>query len=138
MSQAPTAPPAPDPLHRTAAELESGLDHVRRSPADLGRLELIVRRPAIDEREVLDEGELDLAIGLVGDTWRDRGSTRTLDNGPHPDMQLNVINARAAELVACSIERWPLAGAQLYVDLDLRDANLPPGPRPPIGDGGSR
>src|SRR5262245_4014639 len=123
-----------DPIHRSTAELESGLEHVRNSPADLGTLELIVRRPAVDEREVLDEGELDVTVGLVGDTWSKRGSTRTPDGGPHPGMQLNVINARAAALVACSPERWPLAGDQLYIDLDLCDANLPAGTQLAIGD----
>jgi len=43
------------------------------------------------------------------------------------------MNARAAALVAGSRERWPLAGDQLYVDLDLGLANLPPGTRLYVG-----
>ncbi|HKA82863.1 MAG TPA: hypothetical protein VKD21_03335, partial [Acidimicrobiales bacterium] len=66
-------------MHLTTSRLEDGLDHIRSSPTDRGLVELIVRRPAVDEREVLDEGELDLAQGLVGDTWRTRGSSRTPD-----------------------------------------------------------
>ena len=119
--------------HLTTSQLEAGVDDVRRAPSDAGRLELIVRRPAVDEREVLDTGELDLAVGLVGDTWNQRSSRRTEDGSPHPDMQLNIMNARAAALIAGGRDRWPLAGDQLYVDIDLRDENLPAGTRLAIG-----
>jgi hypothetical protein len=119
--------------HLTTAALEAGLDHLRRSPADLGTVELIVRRPAENEREVLPEGTLDLSEGLVGDTWRERPSSRSTDGGPHPDMQLNVMNARAALLVAGSDERRALAGDQLYLDFDISVANLPPGTRLALG-----
>jgi hypothetical protein len=119
--------------HPTAAALEAGLDHVRRSPTDHGRLELIVRRPAENEREVLTVGVLDRDEGLIGDTWRLRGSSRTGDGSAHRDMQLNVMNARAAQLVAGREDRWALAGDQLYVDLDLSEENLPPGTRLELG-----
>jgi hypothetical protein len=119
--------------HLTTPELEAGLDHIRQAPQDNGTLELIVRRPRVDEREVLDEGELDLQTGLVGDSWSARGSTRTGDGSSHPDMQLNIMNARAAALVAQDKARWPLAGDQLYVDLDLSTDNLPPGTRLALG-----
>ena len=123
------------PTHHTRAELEGGLDHIRSSPADEGTLELIVRRPAVDQREVLDEGVLDLAEGLVGDTWNARASKRTADGGPHPGMQLNVMNARAALLAAGGDpDRRSLAGDQLYLDLDISHANLPAGTRLEIGE----
>lgn len=121
------------PRHLTAAELEAGLAHVRLSPRDGGVLELIVRRPRIEEREILEEGELDLRVGLVGDSWSVRTSSRTADGSPHPDMQLNVMNARAIALVAGERARWPLAGDQLYLDLDLSAENLPPGSRLALG-----
>jgi hypothetical protein len=111
--------------HLTTTQLESGLDEIRRSPADQGVLELIVQRPAVDERVVLDEGELDADEGLAGDTWNVRGSKRTDDGSAHPDMQLNIINARLLRLVAQDPARMPLAGDQLVVDLDLSEANLP-------------
>jgi hypothetical protein len=120
-------------LHATAAELEAGLAEIRRSPADEGTVELIVRRPDVDEREVLEEGLLDLDEGLVGDHWRHRGSSRTDDGSAHPDMQLTLINSRVIALVARDPERWQLAGDQLYVDLDLGPENLPPGTRLALG-----
>ena len=122
-----------DVMHLEMTELEAGLEEIRRSPGDGGVLRLIVRRPRVDEREVLEEAELDLSEGLVGDNWKDRGSSRSADGGPHPDMQLNVMNARAIALFARDRERWPLAGDQLYIDMDLSDENLPPGTRLSIG-----
>jgi len=119
--------------HRSLQELEAGLAIIRESPKDSGTLALIVRRPDIDVREVLDEGVLDLVDGLVGDSWSRRRSTRTETGSAHPDMQLNIINARAIALVAQVKDRWPLAGDQLYVDLDLSGTNLPPGARLALG-----
>lgn len=95
---------------------------------------LIVRRPAVDAREVLEEGELNADEGLSGDTWRMRSSSRSGDGRAHPDMQLNVMSARAAALVAQSDDRWALAGDQLFVDLDLSAANLPAGTRLAVGE----
>jgi MOSC domain-containing protein YiiM len=118
---------------RSTAVLDSGLDHVRCSPCDVGRVELIVRRPAVNEREVLSEGALDLAVGLVGDTWSVRPSIATPDRSPHPEKQLNVMNARVVALLAGSEDRWALSGDQLYVDLDLSEANLPAGTRLALG-----
>jgi hypothetical protein len=119
--------------HLTRPELEAGLDRIRSAPADEGPLDLIVRRPAINAREVLTVAELHPAHGLVGDTWRTRGSSRTVDGSAHPDMQLNIMGSRAAALVARSPERWPLAGDQLYIDMDLSERNLPAGTRLSIG-----
>jgi hypothetical protein len=117
----------------TTTDLEAGLDHIRRSPSDVGTVELIVRRPAVDTREVLQEATLDPAHGVVGDTWAQRSSRRTPDGSAHPDMQLNVMNARVIALLAGDPDRRPLAGDQLYLDLDLSEANLPPGTRLTLG-----
>lgn len=121
-------------IHLTREQLEAGLDDIRRSPADGGRLEMIVQRPAEDARVVLEEGELDLEEGLAGDNWRQRGSSMTDDGLAHPDMQLNIMNSRVLALVAQQPERMPLAGDQLIVDLDLSEANLPAWTRLAIGD----
>ena len=121
-------------LHVTAAELDAGLDHIRQSPKDSGVLLLIVRRPAVDRREVVDEGEIQLDVGLVGDTWPTRPSSRTPDGSPHPERQITIMNSRAVDLISGGAHRWPLAGDQLYVDLDLSLDNLPPGTQLRIGD----
>ena len=119
--------------HLAMEELEAGLEVILQAPKDQGVLEMIVRRPEIDVREVLEEGALDPVEGLMGDSWKDRGSTRTADGSAHPDMQLNVMNARVIALLAQSKERWQLAGDQLFIDLDISLENLPPGTRLALG-----
>ena len=119
--------------HLTAEELQAGLDHIRCSPKDEGVLDLIVRRPTVNERELLEQAELDLLQGLIGDTWNRRRSKSTPDGSPNIEMQITVINSRAAALVAREKNRWQLAGDQLYVDLDLSAENLPAGTRMALG-----
>lgn len=121
---------APSGEYRNASELAAGLDHIRSSPAEAGTLELIVRRPAEDEREVIEEGMLSFDEGLIGDMWRRRWHA---GGAPNPNAQLTLMNARAIALFAGSRERWPLAGDQLYVDLDLSFENLAAGTRLVIG-----
>jgi hypothetical protein len=106
---------------------DADLSDVRESPATGGTVELIARRAAEDEREVLEQGELAPGDGLVGDYWRPDGSEDGYDT------QLTLMNSRAAALVAGPRSRWAIAGDQLYVDLDLSGANLPPGTRLGLG-----
>jgi MOSC domain-containing protein YiiM len=47
--------------------------------------------------------------------------------------QLTLMNARVADAVAVTRERWPLAGDQIYVDLDISHENLPAGSRIRVG-----
>jgi hypothetical protein len=119
--------------HLTTAELEAALDHLRQAPKDDGVVHLIVRRPEVDQREVLDEAELDTELGMIGDSWKVRGSRRTLDGSAHPDMQINIMNSRVTALVAQEKDRWQLAGDQLYIDMDLSKDNLPAGSRIAVG-----
>jgi hypothetical protein len=118
----------------TKEQLEAGLDELLKSPFDNGILEMLVRRPKIGEREVLQTGELDLEVGLIGDNWKTRGSSRTTDSFGHPEMQLNIMNSRAIALLAQEKERWQLAGDQLFIDFNLSDENLPVGSRLKIGE----
>src|SRR5512143_3242108 len=97
----------------TMEQLEAGLDHIRQSPKDNGTLELIVRRPGVDEREPLTEATLDVNDGLLGDNWKTRGSSCKTD------MQITIMNSRVIDLLAQGRDRWQWAGDQLYVDLDL-------------------
>lgn len=122
-----------DIQHLDREQLEATLDHVRASPSE-GTLELIVQRPAVDERVVLPEARLTTEEGLEGDTWNQRGSKRTDDGGPHHDRQLNIMNSRILAAIAQSPDRMPLAGDQLIVDMDLSEVNLPPWTKLAIGD----
>ncbi len=119
--------------HLTTEELEAALDHLREAPKDDGVVHLIVRRPEVDQREVIEEAVLDTVNGLIGDNWKVRGSKRTPDGSAHPDMQINIMNSRVTALVAQEKEHWPLAGDQLYIDMDLSRENLPAGSRIAVG-----
>lgn len=119
--------------YTSSQELESNLDNILESPKDNGVLKMIVRRPGIDLREVLNTGELSSTDGLIGDSWKERGSSKTPDKSAHPEMQLNIINARVISLIAQDEQNWSLAGDQLFVDMDLSDDNLPPGTRLKVG-----
>jgi hypothetical protein len=119
--------------HADLTTLEGARDEILASPAEVGRVELIVRRPSPEERETLDEATLDTTEGLVGDCWRARGSKSTPDGSADPKAQLTLMNARVAALVAVAPERIPLAGDQFFVDLDLTAANCPPGTRLALG-----
>lgn len=112
--------------HRTTDELIAGLDYVREAPREVGRLEMIVARPAVDERTTLTSAELDLDRGLVNDRW-------SLGSRPNPKAMLTVVNARGADLVAGDRSRWALAGDQLFADFDLSPTNVPAGTRLAIG-----
>lgn len=113
--------------HLTRAELDAGLEAIRKSPTDNGVVELIVSRPQPNAREVLEHAQLDPRAGLAGDSWGTRGAA------PDPVTQLTLMNARVIALIAPDRTRWPLAGDQLYVDLDLADDNVPPGSRLEVG-----
>ena len=120
--------------HLSREQLEAGLDHILHSPRDLGTLELISRRPKTNVREVIEEGELSVDLGLVGDNWLTRGSSKTPDGSAHPEMQLNIMNSRVIGLVAQDRSQWPLAGDQLFVDFDLSEENIPAGTQLQLGE----
>jgi hypothetical protein len=120
-------------MHLAVDSLEAGLADIIGAPTDNGTVELIVRRPGIDQREVLSEAILDPVEGLIGDTWKIRPSRKMNNTGPHPEMQLNIMNARAIALIAGTKDRWALAGDQLYIDFDISETSLPAGSRLRVG-----
>ena len=122
---------------RTYDDLTAALPLLRSAPADDGALVLVVRRPAHAEREVLAEGVLDEADGMVGDNWLSRATRRSVEEGRHLEAQLNVMSARMVGVLADDPAEQALAGDQLYLDLDISTDNLPTGARLAIGDGGA-
>lgn len=114
-------------MHRSTDELEARLGDILAAPSDNGPVEMIVRRPAENRRETIETGRLDTAEGLAGDDWSKRGES-------HKSTQLTLMSSRVVDAVAGSRDRWPLAGDQLYVDMDLSNGNLPAGTRLGIGD----
>ena len=119
--------------HLSTPDLVAGLEQIRNSPKNQSVLDMIVSRPEEDAREIMELADLDVVVGLVGDTWQDRPSASSGDGKAHPDMQITLMNSRVADLVAQSKERWPMSGDQLFADLDLSKTNVPPGTRISVG-----
>jgi hypothetical protein len=117
-----------------ARDLDPHLDAVRAAPADGGRVELIVLRPDRDLRELVETAVIDQVEGVVGDSWRSRGSSSRPDGSANPEAQVTLMSTRVLAAIEPDRSRWPLAGDQLLVDADLSVANLPAGSRIAIGD----
>lgn len=120
-------------MHKSLQELENGLTEIRKSPYDLGAVEMIVSRPKENERQLLDFAELSETLGLVGDNWFQKPSSSSADGGPHPAKQITLMNSRAIQHISGDESRWPLAGDQFFVDMNLGYGNLPPGTLLSIG-----
>ena len=110
-----------NPRHLTLEELRLGLTHVNASPPDDGPVEMLVVRPAENERLTPSSVEVSAPVGLLGDHWA-KGKYRD-----HPDIQVAIINSRLLDLVSGGDRaRWSSAGDNIVVDLDLGHANLVP------------
>ena len=107
-------------------ELEAGWAQLSPSPSDDGSVDMIVRRPARDQREELSSAAFTAEAGLAGDDWLRRSG--------NPQAQITLMNSRLIQLLTGDKTRWAEAGDQLFVDLDISKANLPPGARLQIGE----
>jgi MOSC domain-containing protein YiiM len=112
--------------HRPLAELEAGLHELAAPPRDSGRLALLVRRRADGVRETPERALLSPEEGLQGDGWSRRPPR-------DPEAQLAVMRRDVAELIANG-QPLSLFGDNLFVDLDVSTANLPPGARLRLGE----
>ena len=121
-------------MHRSTDELRAQLPTIESAPTDAGSIAMIVRRPGEDAREVVQTAKLDVDGGLVGDNWLARGNPHMPDGAADPEAQITIMNSRVTEAVAGGRERWPLAGDQIYVDMNLSMDNIPAGTRLTIGD----
>jgi hypothetical protein len=120
--------------HRPLSALQSHLEHLRSAPREVGLLALVVRRPGPRKRELLTEGELHPGLGLVGDDWAARGRRRGKMTASYAARSITLMSHRMVSLLADTDEGRAWAGDQLYVDLDLSVANLPPGSRLAVGE----
>jgi hypothetical protein len=120
--------------YRSAGELEEGMPQVLNSPKDEGQVEMILRRPDVEQREILEQAELEAGKGMLGDNWITRPSSSTPDGSPHPEKQITIMNSRYVRLIGGEKEHWPLAGDQFFVDMDLSKSNLPAGTRLRLGE----
>lgn len=119
------------PKHLNLEELKAGFEHIKKSPKNNGEVKMIVLRPRENERKVLNEVHLDIENGVEGDCWIETKKYVS---------QVTIMNARALELIAPPEDgdtpqsRWPLAGDQLIIDIDLSESNMSPGTKFKIGN----
>ena len=110
---------------RTFGDLERELYELARSPADGGRVALVVRRGAGGRREVLEQIAVSADAGVTGDAWG-RRLQRDLQ------MQIAVMQADVARIIANG-QPLTLFGDNLFLELDLSASNLPAGSRVRVG-----
>ncbi len=120
--------------HRTIEELEVGLTQIRDAPSEQGTLRLIVARTEVNERQIVEQGELTLEGGLEGDNWLARGNLHTEDGSADTLRQITIMNSRVLELIAGPTKKWPAAGDQLYADFDISETNARSGTHLKIGN----
>jgi MOSC domain-containing protein YiiM len=120
-------------IHFALEDLWTKLEHIQQSPKNSGRVELIIRRPTTEEREIITQGQLIPTSGLEGDNWRERGSTSMPDGSANPEAEITLMNARVIQALTADKTRWALAGDQFFVDFDLSEENIPAGVRLAIG-----
>lgn len=104
----------------TLAVLEQKLAALA-APKNSGRVTMIVCKVGDGRREVLPKTFLGVDTGVPGDAW---GRTKE----PNPETQLAVMQQDLAELIANG-QPVTLFGDNLFMDLDLSNANLPTGSR---------
>ena len=119
--------------HLNMNELEAGINYILQTLDDKGPVCMIVSRPEIEIRKILNSASLDTIEGLIGDNWKHRGSSDTPNKSANPETQITIMNCRVIDLIAQSRERWKLAGDQLFIDMDISRNNLPPGSQIKMG-----
>lgn len=115
-------------------QLHEALPSILASPKDCGTLVAIVARPRTNERRLLESAELTPEQGLPEDAWSTSSFYRVTGGAPDRRSQLTLINARLVSAIAEHPDRMALAGDNLIVDLDLSEANLPPGTQLTLGE----
>ncbi len=120
-------------MHITTTGIEKRMDWVLAAPADVGRVEMLVVRPAVNQRESLDQVMFSAQQGVFGDNWLASCWKKLPGGESDPQVQVAIMNARMIEVLTRDKTRWPLAGDQLFVDFDLSVNNLAVGDRLQVG-----
>ena len=119
--------PAVDPSrHLPLAELERQLSELAPAASKTGRVALLVARPSGDHRTTPKRVQLSQSRGLSGDRWGNADAARS-------DDQITAIQSSVARVLANG-QDLTLFGDNLFLDLDLTEANLPAGTRLRVGE----
>jgi hypothetical protein len=119
---------------RPARDFDPTYADVRNAPKDSAIVTLLVARPGTDLRETVTEAVLDVEQGMVGDDWMARGSWKKAGTPANVEAQVTLMSTRVLAAMEPDESRWPIAGDQVYLDLDLSEENLPVGTRLLVGD----
>ena len=114
-------------------EMESRLGGVLAAPSSAGRVEALVVRPDVDQRESLNQVMFSPGQGVAGDNWLTSCWKKLPSGESDPEVQVAIMNARVIEVLTRDKSLWPLAGDQLFVDFDLSVNNLVVGDRLQVG-----
>lgn len=115
------------PAQATPAELDGALPHIAAAPTDDGPISMLCLRPATGQRIFVDSLSLSCARGIEGDRWLTRPWLRLPDGSPHPDIQVCILSKRVLDLVWRDRKDTVHPGDSFIADMDLSEANLPPG-----------
>lgn len=112
----------------TPEQIEVASQKALSSPKEVGSIDMIVVRRAVDAREVRQEAYFSPEGGLEGDRWANK-------HDPERLAQIAIINTRFLKEIAMEDpERMALAGDNLVVDLNLTEENLPVGTQLKAGE----
>ena len=113
--------------------LQKDMLKIQASPCEQGSVELIICRPSINQRRVLEAGELTVETGLIGDHWV-KAECHTSHYNNYQHAQISLMNAQVIDSISPDKTRWPLAGDNFIVDIDLSQQNTPAGTQLEIGN----
>ncbi len=116
-------------MHPTLEQLELSLETIAASPSKQGTVELIISRPETGKRVVHTIGNFSKTGGLEGDNWANDCWKTLPDGKSDPIVQIAITNTRLLAAICPDKSRWPLAGDQIYTELNLSKTNLPVGTR---------
>lgn len=104
------------------------LTHPPERPTDHGTVSLIVERPALNVRHVVQQAQLSIPLGMHGSGWEEEPGRGHAD-------QICVMGTSEIRIVTNSDDPtvWAEAGDQMFFDFDLSKSNLATGDRVALG-----
>lgn len=113
----------------TLAECEAAFDHVMAAPKDNAPIEMLCFRPDYGERDFREELELTVENGILGERWAKAPWLKLRDGSPDPRIQVSILGKRTLDLCWRNRDEVVYPGDTMIADLDLSEANMPPGTR---------
>lgn len=113
--------------HVTAAELAKALPDVLSAPGTDAPIAGLCFRPGFGLRSFPPSLRLTRAFGIPGERWLTAPWLKLPDGSADPRIQVSILPSRVLDLVWRDRETTVHPGDTIVADLDMTDANLPPG-----------